>query len=229
MVVAVAAVTALAGAGCGPGGPDKAAAGAPSAAARAVEQDRAAASRVQLTPADVPDLPPADPTPLNRLYARCGASSLLPGGDEPRAAAPAAFFKDETATVKRPQTTALAAYAALGVSEEAARVALSTLRSPEFRTCMERELRTAVNTGAGRQVVSTASTAELVSPIVGDDAVAFRITLSGSGGVYQTLDLTTVRRGRAVVSVATSRLGATAFPDEERVRLPRLMANRLGG
>jgi len=220
-------MTALAGAACGAGRSDKAPAGGSTTAARSIEQDRASAARVLLTPADVPDLPPADPTPLNRLYAQCGASSLLPGGDDQRAATPVAFFKDETATAKR--ATALAAYAALGASEEAARVALSTLQSPEFRTCLERELRSAVNGAAGRQVVSGASTAELVSPIVGDDAVAFRITLTAPSGVYQTLDLTTVRKGRAVVSVATSRVGTAPFPDEERVRLARLMAGRLGG
>ncbi|MDQ2825966.1 MAG: hypothetical protein M3Y04_03195, partial [Actinomycetota bacterium] len=78
-------------------------------------------------------------------------------------------------------------------------------------------------------VVSASSTVDVVAPIVGDEAVALRITLSGPGGVYQSLDLTAVRKGRAVVSVTTGRVGAVAFPDEERVRLMTLMASRLGG
>ncbi len=224
-----AAVATLTGAGCGPGGPDKAAAGASTTAARSIETDRAVATRVLLTPADVPTLAAATPSALDGLFARCGASSLLPGGDDPRAATPTAFFKDETADVKRVQMTAVASYAALGLTEDAARVALSTLRSPEFRTCLERELRAAVNGGAGRPVVSTVSTVDLIAPVLGDEAVAFRMTLSGPGGVYQTLDLTTVRKGRAVVSVTTGRVGTTAFPDEERVRLATVVAKRLGG
>lgn len=229
--VALAAVvlTAFAGGACGSGGSDEAKARgpAPTAAASPVEQDRATAMRMVLTPADVPNLPPAGPSGYNRLYARCGLNPLLPGGDDARQAPPAGFLKDETAELKMLQTTAVASYAVLAPNEEVARVVMATLRAPEFRTCLERELRSAVNADTGRPVVQTIATTDIAAPVLGSEVVAFRTTVSQQA-VRQTLDLTTVRKGRALASVTTSRLGAAAFPDQERIRLVRLVAGRIG-
>lgn len=227
MAVAVAAMTALAGGACGGGGPEEAGAGG-GEAATAIEQDRAIAMRFLLRPAEVPDLPPGAPSDLNRLYARCGANQLMPGGDDPRQATPAGFVKDESPEVRRVQTTMVGSYAVVAPNEQAAKVVIATLRSPEFRTCLERELKNAVNATLGRQAVAVTASSDLAKPVLGDEVVAFRTTLSGSSGVYQTFDLTTVRRGRALASVTTGRLGTSAFPDEERVRFVRLVAGRMG-
>jgi len=186
------------------------------------------AMRFLLTPADVPSLPPAPPPAYNRIYAQCGVNQLMPGGDDPRQAPAVGFLKDETAEVRRVQTTAVGSYAVIALTEQAAEVVVATLKSPEFRTCLQRELRAAVNTLVGRQVVTATSSSDLAKPVLGDETLAFRITLSASAGVYQTFDITTVRRGRAVASITTGRLGTAAFPDEERIRLVRLVAGRMG-
>lgn len=192
--------------------------------------DRAAAQRIVLTPADVPNLPTAKPSNYTETYARCGKNALLPGGDDPRQAVPSAFLKDETAEVRRLQTTALGAYAVLAPSETAARSTMDTLRSPAFRTCLERELTAAVNAliASATPVVQGATTVELPTPAMGDEVVAFRITLTQRSS-RQVFELTTVRKGRAMTSLVTGRLGDVPFPDDERVRLARLMTSRISG
>ena len=227
VAVAVAAMTALAGGACGSGGSDQVVAGG-AGPTTAIEQDRVTAMRYLLSPADVPNLPPGAPSLYDRFYARCGVDPLMPGGDDPRQAPPVGFVKDDSAEVKRAQTTTVGSYSVVAPNEEAAKVVIATLRSPEFRTCFERELRNAVNTAVGRQVVVGTASADLAKPVLGDEALAFRTTLSGPSGAYQTFDLTTVRRGRALVSVTTGRLGTSVFPDDERIRLVRLVAGRMG-
>ena len=231
MALALAVLAAFTGCACGSGGSDQAGAGsggaAPTSAPSLLDQDRATARRVVLAPADVPSLPPAAPPARNRLYAQCGLNPLLPGGDDPRQAPPAGFLKDETAEVQSPQTTAVASYAVLAPNEEVARVVMATLRAPEFRSCLERELRAVVNAEAGRQVVQTIATTDLAAPLLGNEVVAFRTTVSQQA-VRQTFDLTTVRKGRFLASVTTSRLGPAAFPDQERIRLVRLVTGRMG-
>jgi len=225
--VAFAAGTALAGGACGSGGSDEKTGGGPTTVA-ALDRDRARATGIVLSPAEVPNLAPAGPPSHNRLYAQCGVNPLLPGGDDPRQAPAPGFFKDETAEVKRAQTTAVASYAVLAPDEQVAKVVLATLRAPEFRACMERELRAVINGAAGRQLVSGGSTADIAKPTVGNEVVAFRTTILSGEAVHQTFDLTTVRKGRAVASVTTSRLGTSSFPDDERIRLTRLVAGRIG-
>ena len=190
--------------------------------------DRATAQRILLTPADVPNLPTAKPSNYTPIYAQCGKNPLLPGGDDPRQALPVAFLKDETVEVRRLQTTALGAYAVLAPSEAAARSTMDTLRSREFRTCLERELTAAVNAlvASSTPVVQGAATVELATPAMGDDVVAFRTTLTQRSS-RQVFELTTVRKGRAIASVVTSRLGEVPFPDDERVRLARLLTSRM--
>ncbi len=231
MALAVAVLAAFAGSACGSGGSDEVSAEGTTASSAAslsqVEHARATARRAVLTPADVPSLPPAAPSSFNRVYARCGLNPLLPGGDDPRQAPPAGFFKDETAEAKMPQTTAVASYAVLAPNEEVARVAMATLRAPEYRTCLERELRALVNGEAGQQVVQTVATTALAAPVLGNEVVAFRTTVSQQA-VGQTFDLTMVRKGRALASVTTSRRGSVAFSDQERIRLVRLVAGRVG-
>ncbi len=190
--------------------------------------DRATAQRIVLTPADVPNMPAAKPSNYTENYAQCGKNPLLPGGNDPRQAVPSAFLKDETAEVRRLQTTALSAYAVLAPSEAAARSTMDTLRSPAFRTCVERELTAAANglIASATPVVQSASTAELPTPATGDDVVAFRTTLTERFSRH-VFELTVVRKGRALASVVTSRLGDVPFPDDERVRMARLMTGRM--
>lgn len=190
--------------------------------------DRATAQRIVLTPADVPNLPAAKPSNYTENYAQCGKNALLPGGSDPRQAIPSAFLKDETAEVRRLQTTALGAYAVMAPTEAAARSSMNTLRSPEFRMCLERQLTAAVDAliASSTPVVQGAATAELPTPAMGDDVVAFRTTLTERSS-RQVFELTTVRKGRAIASVVTSRLGDVPFPDDERVRLVRLMSTRM--
>ena len=61
---------------------------------------------------------------------------------------------------------------------------------------------------------------------MGDDVVAFRTTLT-RGSSRQVFELTAVRKGRAIASVATGRLGDVPFPDDERVRLAKVMTGRM--
>lgn len=226
--MAVATVTALAGAACGSGRSDEAVRGPTTVLGAALDRDRNRAAGILLAPAEVPSLPPAAPPAHNRFYAQCGVNPLLPGGDDTRQAPAVGFFKDETAELRRPQTTTVASYAVLAVNEQTAKVVLATLRAPEFRACLERELRAAVNGSVGRQVVQGASTADIAKPAVGTEVVAFRTTLLSGETAYQTFDLTTVRKGRTIASLTTSRTGGASFPDEERVRLTRLVAGRIG-
>jgi hypothetical protein len=189
--------------------------------------DRATAQRIVLTAADVPTLPSAKPSGYTEIYAQCGKNPLLPGGTDPRQAVPSAFLKDETAEVRRLQTTALGGYAALATTEAAARSTMGTVRSPAFRACLERELAAAVNAVvAGGIPVQGAATVELPTPAMGDEVVAFRTTLT-RGTSHQAFELTMVRKGRALASVVTSRLGDVPFPDDERVRLARVMTGRM--
>jgi hypothetical protein len=196
---------------------------APTAAA-----DRATAQRIVLTPADVPNMPAAKPSNYTEIYAQCGKNPLLPGGDDPRQAVPSAFLKDETAEVRRLQTTTLGGYAVLAPSEAAARSTIDTLRSPAFRTCLERELTAAANghIASATPVVQAAATVELPTPATGDDVVAFRTTLTERNSRH-VFELTVVRKGRALASVVTGRLGDVPFPDDERVRLARVMTGRM--
>ena len=194
---------------------------APSAAA-----DKAVAQRILLTAGDVPTMATAKPAGFFEVFARCGRNQLLPGGSDPRQATPIGFLKDETAEVRRVQTTALGAYAALAPTEQAARAVLSVVQSPEFRTCVERELFAAVNAqGAGAAQGSSAT--DLPTPAIADGVAGFRITITGRTAVGQEFEITTVRKGRAIASVATSRLGTVNFPTDERVRLVRVMAGRM--
>ena len=191
--------------------------------------DRATAQRIVLTPADVPNLPSiAKPSNYTETYARCGKSPLLPGGTDPRQAVPSAFLKDETAEVRRLQTTALGSYAVVAANDAAARSTMGTARSQEFRTCLERELAAAVNAliASATPVVQGAATVDLPTPAMGDEVVAFRTTLTERNSRH-VFELTTVRKGRAMASLVTSRLGDVPFPDDERVRLARLMASRM--
>lgn len=190
--------------------------------------DRATAQRMVLTAADVPNLPTAKPSNFTEIYAQCGKDTLLPGGDNARQAVPSAFLKDETVEVRRLQTTTLGAYAVLAPSEAAARSTIGTLRSPTFRTCLERELAAAANAliAGATPVIQGTATAELPTPVMGDEVVGFRTTLT-RGASRQVFELTTVRKGRAIASVATGRLGDVPFPDDERVRLVRLMTSRM--
>jgi hypothetical protein len=196
---------------------------APTAAA-----DRATAQRILFTAADVPSMDPGRPSGFAAKYAQCGRNPLLPGGDDPRQAVPLALIKDETAAVRRLQTTALGAYAAMAPTEAAARSAMDMLRSPEFRRCLERELTAAVNAqvAGSTPVVQAAATVELPTPALADQVVGFRITLT-QANFGQDFELTTVRTGRAIASVMTTRLGNVPFPDDERVRLARLLASRM--
>jgi hypothetical protein len=191
-------------------------------------QDRATAQRILFAAADVPGMAPASPNNFAARYAQCGKNPLLPGGDDPRQAVPVAFLKDETAELRRLQTTALGAYAALTPTEAGARAVVATLRSPEFRACLERELTAAANgqISGGTPVVLGAATADLPTPALGDEVVAFRVTLTERNSRHD-FELSTVRKGRAIASVFTSRLGNVAFPDDERVRLVRLLVSRM--
>jgi hypothetical protein len=188
--------------------------------------DRATAQRIVLTAAEVPNLPTAKPSNFTEIYAQCGKNPLLPGGNDPRQAVPTAFLKDETVEVRRLQTTSLGAYAVLAPSEAAARSTMDTLRSPAFRTCLERELAAAANALVASTVILGTATAELPTPPMGDDVVAFRTTLT-RGSSRQVFELTAVRKGRAIASVATGRLGDVPFPDDERVRLAKAMTSRM--
>ena len=188
--------------------------------------DRATAQRILFTAADVPGMPQASPTNFVPLYARCGSNQLLPGGGDPRQATPLAFLKDETVEVRRLQTTALGAYAVLAPTEAAARSAMDTLRSPAFRACLERELTAAVNALVAGTQVTQSSVADLPTPALGDEVVAFRITLI-RGTSRQDFELTAVRKGRAFASIVISRLGNVPYPDDERLRLARLLAARM--
>jgi hypothetical protein len=195
---------------------------APTAAA-----DKATAQRILFSAADVPGMPQSSPTKYDPIYAQCGKSALLPGGDDPRQAVPVAFLKDETVEVRRLQTTALGGYAVLAPTEAAARSVMGTVRSSAFRSCLEREFTAAVNAlVAGAPAVSSASTVDLPTPALGDEVAALRVTLTRNAS-RQDFELTIVRKGRALVSVVTGRLGNVPYPDEERVRLARLLAGRV--
>lgn len=190
--------------------------------------DRATAQRILFTATEVPGLKTGNPSNFVPIYARCGSDPLLPGGEDPRQAVPVGFVKDETAEVRRLQTTALGAFAALAPTEAAARAAMETLRSRDFRVCLERELTAAVNAqvAGSTAIVQSAATVDLPTPALADEVVAFRITLT-ERVIRRDFDLTTVRKGRALASVAVSRLGSVPFPDDERVRLARLLAGRM--
>lgn len=187
--------------------------------------DKATAQRIVLTAGDVPTMATAEPAGFFENYARCGKSQLLPGGTDPRQATPIGFIRDETTEVRRIQITALGAYAAVAPTEEAARAVMATVQSQEFRTCMERELFAAVNAqGAGS--AQGVSTADLPTPAIADGVSAFRTVVAGRV-VGQEFEITTVRKGRALASIVTSRISIVPFPTDERVRLVRVMAGRM--
>jgi hypothetical protein len=125
--------------------------------------------------------------------------------------------------VRRAQTTVLAAYAAMAPTEEAARAVVATVQSREFRSCTERELSAAVSRAQG------ATTTDLPTPAIADGVSGFRTTVAGPTVVGQEFEITTVRKGRALAFVATSRLSipTAPFPTDERVRLLRVMAGRM--
>lgn len=187
--------------------------------------DKATAQRILLTAGDVANMPPAKPAGFFEIYAQCGKSQLLPGGADPRQATPIGFLKDETVELRRAQITSLGAYAAMAPTEDAARAVLATLQSREFRTCMERELTAAVNglvAGSGQGATST----DLPTPAIADGASGFRTVVAGRT-LGQEFEITTVRKGRALASVVTSRISTVSFPTDERVGLLRLMASRM--
>jgi hypothetical protein len=185
--------------------------------------DKATAQRILLTAADVPSMATAKPAGFFEIYARCGRNQLLPGGTDPRQATPVAFIKDETAEVRRAQTTILGAYAALAPSEDAARAVVATVQSRDFRSCMERELGAAVSRAQG------VTTTDLPTPAIADGVAGFRTTVAGTTVVGQEFEITAVRKGRALAFAVTSRLSipTAPFPTDERVRLPRVMAGRM--
>lgn len=193
-----------------------------------IEEDRAAAQRVVLTQADVPRLPLSRPTNHAEAYRECGKSQLLPTGGDPRQARPAGFLKDETAELRRLQTTGVASWAVLAPTEAEARAVMDLLRRPDYATCLEGRLSASVDGFTGLPVVQSASTTPLKLAPLGDDAVAFRTRLIQRGNVDFDFELTAIRRGRGLAYLLTGRLGNVPFEDSERLRLATTIASRMG-
>jgi hypothetical protein len=192
-----------------------------------VAQDRAAAQRVVLRAGDVPSLSPSTPTGYASVYVECTHNQLLPTGNDPRQATPSGFLRDETAEVRRVQTTGVASWAVLAPSDDKAREVPELLRRPAMRTCFERGIAAALNDLVGETVVLGTSTRDLNTPALGDDRLAFRTRIIQRGNINFDFELTAIRRGRAIAYVLTGRLGAVEFEEAERHRLVGLVASRM--
>lgn len=186
--------------------------------------DRRAAQRILLRPADVPTVPPGPTSRFAEAYPECGRSQLLPTGKDPRHPRPTSYLGDETAEVGRVQTTVVNSWAVLAPDESTAREVLAILRRPEVLDCVTRRIAEAFTEGGSGNMART--TSPLPTPVLGDETVAFRTRVTEV--VNFDVELTVIRRGRALAYLLTSRLGNTPFEDSERLRMARLMADRMG-
>jgi hypothetical protein len=122
------------------------------------------------------------------------------------------------------QTTVVNSWAVLAPDESTAREVVATLRRPEVLDCVTRWIAEAFTEGGSGSTART--TSPLPTPVLGDETVAFRTRVTEV--VNFDLELTVIRRGRALAYLLTSRLGNTPFEDAERLRMAHLMADRMG-
>lgn len=188
-----------------------------------VSDDRRAAQRILLRPADVPTVPPGPTSRYAEAYFECGRSQLLPTGNDPRYPPPTGYLGDETAEVGRAQTTVVNSWAVLAPNESTGREVVAILRRPEVLDCVTRRIADGFLEGPSGDAAQR--TSPLPTPMLGDETVAFRTRVTDM--VNFDVELTVIRRGRALAYLLTSRLGNTPFEDAERLRLARLMAERM--
>lgn len=189
-------------------------------------EDEAAARRMVLTAADAPGFveePQADddgPGPIDR----CVNDNPLLVGENPRGVDGPDLTKDDGDL--RVQSGAL-----LGVKEADAARAFSDLEGALTSQCLKDAMRETFAGGTGPGVVvRDVAIAPLAAPGGAEQAAASRVTVGLERGrerasVY--VDLTVLRRDRAVAGVFTFAMGQP-FPDTERARLTTLVAERMG-
>jgi hypothetical protein len=117
------------------------------------------------------------------------------------------------------------------VKEAEAVRAFSDLEGALTSQCLKDVMRDTFTGGAGPGVVvRDVSVAPLVAPDGAEQAAASRVTVGLERGRERAsvhVDLTVLRRDRAVAGVFTFSMGQP-FDDGERVRLTKLVAGRMG-
>ena len=231
IVVVVTALVLLAG--CG--GDDDSESSRPTTAATSgpptVEQDKARAGRIVLTAADVPGYTEDtstedDDEEIDRAFAGCVQNDPVLTAEEPenpRTVEGREFDKDQAQSVSSTATIA--------ETQEQAQAALAQLRNQTVLNCLEsaarRELGRSLGPDASLQDVSVSS---LPVATVGDESAGFRIasTLSAEGqAVRVTIDVTAIRRERAVAFLSTTGV-RSPFSPSEREALATRIAERMG-
>ena len=190
-------------------------------------EDEETARRIVLTSADLPgfsqepDVDDDGSAPMDR----CVNDNPLLVGENPRGVDGADFTKDDGDL--RVQSGAV-----LAVKPAEAAKAFSDLTAALSSQCLKDAIRDTFTRGAQRGVVvRDVSSSPLPKPDVPAEAAASRLAVSLERGRERTtvhVDMTALRSGRVVGGVFTFSM-AKPFPDDERVRLTRLVADRMRG
>ena len=119
------------------------------------------------------------PKPSNwpPVYAECdGEDTLLPGGGTGGHEV-ITFYRDATAQILKLQVDSVESYAVLAETEADAQRTMDVLADPAFRRCVQDGLAVAQEETVVNDQVVGSSTIDLETPAVGDEVVAFRVTV----------------------------------------------------
>lgn len=194
------------------------------------EADRALAATIVLTGPDLPGLRPGDvgagakQDVKDALRACLGDNPLLTGDSRsnPREVDGQDF---DTAT------TFVSSEVVLGESDQQAAASLALLRRPSVPGCLAQAAKRSFAARPVRPGVSAEGIAVSIVPLptVGAETVGLRFSLrlaSFGLSLPASLDVTVVRKGRAVAVLATGGIGPP-FPEDRRGALASTLANRM--
>jgi hypothetical protein len=190
-------------------------------------EDEETARRIVLTSADLPGFSqePAVDDNGTAPMDRCVNDNPLLVGENPRGVDSADFTKDDGNL--RVQSGAV-----LAVKPAEAAKAFTDLTAALSSECLKDAIRDTFTSGAERGVVvRDVSSSPLPKPDVPAESAASRLAVSLERGRERTtvhVDMTALRSGRVVGGVFTFSM-AKPFPDDERIRLTRLVADRMRG
>jgi len=219
MLTVVATSMLLTGAACGGG-----------SATPTVAEDKAAAERMVLTSADLPDFTPdpddtSDASSPDAIDLCAKDDPVLTKKGEKRGVDGTDFTKD--GGILRVQSTVT-----LVATESEAGTRFSKVKALFTGQCVKDGLKEAIQRSAPPGVkLGDVSSSSLPAPRLTEDEFALRFTIPVEASAERTsvfVDETFLRRGRVVGAVLTFGSGST-FPEAERARLIGLVAARLSG
>jgi hypothetical protein len=191
-------------------------------------EDRASAERMVLTSADLPGFvaEPDDGEDSAGPINECVDHPLFATGDVPRSA----DGPDLTMDAGNVRVQSGVKFAE---KESDAREAFADLEAAFAGECIGDGLKASLEEAAADPglVVGDVSSERLPALDVGDEATAYRLIapLEVDGEQLPVhIDMTVLRDGRVIGGVFTFQAGSP-FPDEERIRLTRLVADRMSG